>query len=49
MSRRSPTSNTHLGIAPTGDDEVNELKQKTPVTSLVDEIAKKLGEMNEPG
>jgi uncharacterized membrane protein len=35
----------HLGIEqPTGDNEVKELAQATPVTTLVEEIANKLGE-----
>jgi uncharacterized membrane protein len=35
----------HLGIKqPTGDKEVKELAQATPVTTLVEEIANKLGE-----
>jgi uncharacterized membrane protein len=37
----------HLGIEePTGDHEVKELAQATPVTTLVEEIAEKLGETN---
>ena len=35
----------HLGLEePTGDHEVRELTQATPVTTLVEEIAEKLGE-----
>ena len=35
----------HLGLEePTGDNEVKELVQATPVTTLVEEIAQKLGE-----
>ena len=35
----------HLGLEePTEDDEVKELTQATPVTTLVDEIVQKLGE-----
>jgi hypothetical protein len=35
----------HLGLGePTGDHEVKELAQATPVTTLVEEIAEKLGE-----
>ena len=35
----------HLGLEqPTGDNEVKELAQATPVTTLVEEIANKLGE-----
>ena len=37
----------HLGLEePTGDHEVKELTQATPVTTLVEEIAEKLGETN---
>ena len=37
----------HLGLGePTGDHEVKELTQATPVATLVDEIAEKLGESN---
>jgi uncharacterized membrane protein len=37
----------HLGLMePTGDHEVKELTQATPVTILVEEIAEKLGETN---
>ena len=36
----------HLGLGgPIGDHEVKELAQATPVTTLVEEIAEKLGEM----
>ena len=37
----------HLGLEePTGDHELKELTQATPVTTLVEEIAEKLGETN---